>query len=305
MVLPLLMAGAALGGLLGGKKSQTQNINETTIVNESVFNALSESINATSAKILAKQTLNLSGVDSYCRLEVSQVSNLDIKIMTEFNEKQTQDLMNKIMTDIEEKAKLAVEQKTGWMSMGSSQSANVNKTLTDIRNKVEKNITSRVINTIAGEVATSQKLKIEKLKLDPYGIGIYEKMKVPPPAEVIEMMIKAPPCKIDQNLQIRYVSEQIGSKIVDIINKDEGAIQLASDIEVAAKQESQGVGGAVGEGAEGIGKGIGNIFSGGTMPSMISALVSCVCCGALLAFGMSPAGQSLTKNAGAAAMKRF
>lgn len=295
----------AAASIFGSKKSKSENINETTIVNESVFNQLSESINAQSAKILANQTLNLSGVDAYCRLEVTQVSNLDIKIMSEFDEKQSQDLMNKIMTDLDQKAKAAVDQKTGWMSMGSSQAANVNKTLTDIKNKVEKNITSRVINTIAAEIASSQNMNIEKLKIDPYGIGIYERMKIPPPAEVMEMMIKAPPCKIDQNLQIRYVSEQIGSKIIDIINNDESAIKLASELDATTQQTSQGVGGALAEGAEGVGKGIGSIFSGGTMPSFISALVSCVCCAALLAFGLSPAGQSITKNAGAAATSKF
>jgi hypothetical protein len=295
----------AAAGIFGGKKSKTETVNETTIVNESVFNMLSESINATSAKILAKQSMSLSGVDSYCRLEVNQISNLDVKVMQKFDEQQTQDLMNKIMTDLDKKAKQAVEQKTGWMSLGSSKSKNVDKTMTNITNKVKKNITSRLINKIAGEVATEQELKIKNLKLDPYGIGIYERMGQAPPKEVIAMMLKAPPCKIDQNLQIRYVSEQLGSKIIDIVNKDEGAQKLAQEIDQASKQESQGVGGAVAEGAEGIGKGIGDILGAGTMPSIVSAIVSCVCCGAILAFGMSPAGQSLTKNAGAKAMKRF
>lgn len=294
-----------VGSIFGGKKSKTETVNETTIVNETVFNMLSESINATSAKILTKQSASLSGVDSYCRLEVNQISNLDIKIMQQFSEKQTQDLMNKIMADLDKKAKQAVEQKTGWFSTGSSESKNVDKTITSISNSVKKNITSRLINTLSGEVATEQELKIKNLKLDPYGIGIYEKIGQPPPKEVIEMMLKAPPCKIDQNLQVRYVSEQLGSKIIDIINKDEMAQKLAQDIDQATTQESQGVGGAVAEGAEGIGAGIGNILSGGAMPSMISAIVSCVCCGAIVAFGMSPAGQSLTKNAGAKAMKRF
>lgn len=289
---------AAAAGIFGGGKSKTESVNETTIVNESVFNMLSESINATSAKILAKQSATLSGVESYCRLEINQISNLDIKVMQQFSEEQTQDLMNKIMTDLDKKAKQAVEQKTGWMSTGSSKSEAVDKTMTNITNKVQKNITSRLINKIAGEVATEQELKIENLKLDPYGIGIYEQIGQAPPKEVIEMMMKAPPCTIDQNLQIRYVSEQIGSKIIDIINQDEGAQKLAQEIDQAAKQESQGVGGAVAEGAKGIGEGIGAIFQGGTLPSIISGIVSCVCCGAILAFGMSPAGQGLANKAG-------
>ena len=295
----------AVAGALFGKKSKTETVNETTIVNESVFNMLSESVNATSAKILSVQKMNLSGVDAYCRLEVTQLSNLDIKIVQKFDEKQTQDLMTKIMADLEKKAKQTVEQKTGWAAIDSSKSENVDKTMTNITNKVKKNITSRLINEISGQVITQQKLLIENLKLDPYGIGIYEKIGQPPPKEVIEMMLRAPPCIIDQNLQIRYVSEQIGSKIIDIINKDESAQKLAQDIEQSTSQESQGVGGAVAEGAEGIGKGLSDIMSGAAMPSMISGVVLCVLCVAILAFSMSPAGQSLTKNAGAKAMKRF
>ena len=117
--------------------------------------------------------------------------------------------------------------------------------------------------------------------------------------------IKNTSCKIGQDAQIKFVSEQIGKKVLEIMNKDESAQKLAAEIDQAAKQESQGVGAAVGEGAEGIGKGVSSIMSGAAMPSAVSAVVSCVCCVALLAFGMSPAGQSLSKNAGGAAMRRF
>lgn len=289
-----MVLGFVAGALFGGKKSRTETVNETTIVNESVFNALSESINASSAKILSNQQMSLSGVDSYCRLNVTQTSKLDVKVMQKFDEKQTQDLLTKITSDLDKKAKQAVEQKTGWFSLGSSKTANVDKTMTNITNKVKKSITSRLVNKLAGEVATEQGLNVKNLKLDPYGIGIYERMKIPPPKEVIELMIKAPPCKIDQDLQIRYVSEQLGSKIVEIINNDESAQKLAQDIEQSSKQTSQGIGGAIGD-----------IFKGATMPSMISGLVSCVCCGAILAFGLSPAGQSATGNLSKAASRRF
>lgn len=289
-----MVLGFVAGALFGGKKSRTETVNETTIVNESVFNALSESINASSAKILSNQQMSLSGVDSYCRLNVTQTSKLDVKVMQKFDEKQTQDLLTKITSDLDKKAKQAVEQKTGWFSLGSSKTANVDKTMTNITNKVKKSITSRLVNKLAGEVATEQGLNVKNLKLDPYGIGIYERMKIPPPKEVIELMIKAPPCKIDQDLQIRYVSEQLGSKIVEIINNDESAQKLAQDIEQSSKQTSQGIGGAIGD-----------IFKGGTMPSIISGVVSCVCCGAILAFGLSPAGQSATGNLSKAASRRF
>jgi hypothetical protein len=302
--------------LFGKKQSKTESVNDTTIINETTFNMLSKSENAVSAKILASQSAKLSGIDSYCRLEISQISNLDIKILQKFDDKSTADLMSKIMADLEKKAKQAIEQKTGWGSMGTSKTENVDKTFTKITNKVKKNITSELINKLAGEVASEQGLLVENLKLDPYGIGIYDKIGQPPPVEVIQMMIKAPPCKIDQNLQIRYVAEQIGSKIVEIINNDESAQQLATEIDQANKQENQGIGGAVaegakgigegvGEGARGIGEGVGSIMSGGAMPSVISAVVSCICCVAMLALGMSSGGQKATGNLGAAGAARF
>lgn len=295
--------------IFGKKESKTESVNETNIINDTSFSMLSRSENAVSAKVLARQSASLSGIDSYCRLEINQISNLDIKILQKFDEKSTAELMSKIMADLEKKSKQAIEQKTGWGSMGTSKTENVDKTFTNITNKVKKSITSELINKLAGEVATEQELKIKNLKLDPYGIGIYDKMGQPPPVEVIQMMIKAPPCKIDQNLQIRYVAEQIGSKIVDIVNKDESAQKLATEIDQANKQENQGIGGAIAEGAKGIGEGVGAAVEGATGWIKYVAIAVVVCCCviilAIVAMGLSPAGQSVAKNAGSKAMKRF
>jgi len=275
-----MVFGFIAGALFGGKKSRTETVSETTIVNESVFNALSETVNASSAKVLTNQRLSMSGVDAYCRLEVLQSTNVDVKVMQKFDEKTTQDLLNKVMNDLDKKAKQAVEQKTGWFSMGSSKAENVDKTMTNIRNTVKKNITARLVNRLAGEVATNQGVKMQNLKLDPYGIGIYEKIKVPPPLEALELLPKAPPCKIDQDLQVRYVSEQMGSKIMEIINKDTSAAQLAQDIEQDTIQESQGVGGAIKEALDGL-----------TGPYMASLAGSCIlCCMMLIAMMAAGAG---------------
>ena len=80
---------------------------------------------------------------------------------------------------------------------------------------------------------------------------------------------------------------------------------MKADVAGKTTQETQGAGEAVAEGAEGIGKGIGSAMGGAALPSAVSALVSCVCCGALLAFGLSPAGQKATGNFGSAAARRF
>jgi len=292
-----------LSGIFGGSSKQVTKT-ENTIVNESVFNAITKSVNAQSATILTVQNMSVSGVTAYCNLDISQKIDADIKVLAKFDEKQTQDLVSNMMSDIAKKAKQESQQKTGFMNLIPNSSEKVDQTINNITNKVKKTITAETINTLSTKIVNNQKLIVENLILDPLGLGIYKDLGVAPPIEVIKE-VKNTNCKIGQDVQIRFVSEQIGKKVLEIMNKDESAQKLAAEIDQAAKQESQGIGAAVGEGAEGIGKGVGSIMSGATMPSLISALVSCVCCGAILAFGMSPAGQSLSQNAGAKAMKRF
>jgi hypothetical protein len=292
-----------LSSIFGGSSKQVTKT-ENTIVNESVFNALTKSTNAQSAKILTVQDMSVSGVTAYCNLDISQKINADIKVLAKFDEKQTQDLVSNMMSDIAKKAKQESQQKTGFMNLIPNSSEKVDQTINNITNKVSKTITAETLNTLSTQVINNQKLITKNLVIDPLGLSIYKELGIPPPIEIVKE-IKNTSCKIGQDAQIRFVSEQIGKKVLEIMNKDESAQKLAAEIDQAAKQESQGIGGAVGEGAEGIGKGVGSIMSGATMPSLISALVSCVCCGAILAFGMSPAGQSLSQNAGAKAMKRF
>lgn len=284
--------------------SKSKMVVETNVVNESTFNALSKSENAVSASVITVQDLTAKGVTAYCNLDVSQKINADIKVLQKFDEKSSQDLLNKIMADVEKQAKDAVKQKTGFWNPIPNFSNRTSETRTNITNKVTKNITSETINKLAAKVINKQKLVTENLIIDPLGLSVYKSIGVAPPLELMKQ-VKDTNCKIGQDAQIRFVAEQIGSKISEIINKDESAQKLKEEVEASTSQETQGAGEAVAQGAKGIGEGVGAIFKGGTGASLVSGLVSCVCCGALLAFGMSPAGQSLSQNAGAKAFKRF
>jgi len=292
-----------LSGLFGGS-SKTVTKTENNIVNESVFNALNRSVNAQQASVITVQNLTVRGVKAYCNLDITQKINADIKVLAKFDEKSTADLMNNIMNDIAKKAKQASSQKAGFMNLIPNSSEKVDQTFNNIKNTVKKNITAETINTIATKVVNRQKLVTENLVLDPLGLSIYKDLGMPPPIELMKE-IRNTSCKIGQDAQIRFVSEQIGKKVLEIINKDTSAQKLANEIDQVTKQESQGIGAAAADAFKGLGDGIGKAMGGAAVPSMISAVVSCVCCGALLAFGMSPAGQSLSKNVGSAASRRL
>ena len=284
--------------------SKSKMVVETNIVNESVFNAISRSENAVSASVLTVQNMSVSGVTAYCNLDISQKINADIKVLQKFDEKSTTNLLNKIMNDIEKKAKNETKQKTGFMNPIPNFSSKVSETKTNIKNKVSKSITSETINTLAAKVINRQTLVTKNLIIDPLGLSVYKALGVPPPVELMKEL-RNTKCKIGQDAQIKFVAEQIGSKITEIINKDESAQKLKKEVLNKTTQETQGMGEAVADGAKGIGEGVGKALGGATGPSLISGLVSSVCCGAILAFGMSPAGQKLSQNAGSKALKRF
>jgi len=287
---------------MGASKSKV--VVETNVVNESVFNAISKSENAVSAKVITVQDMTVSGVTAYCNLDVSQKINADIKVLQKFDEKSTQDLLDKVLNDLEDKVKQETKQKTGFLNPIPNFSSSVSDTKTNIRNSVTKNITSETVNTLAAKVVNNQKLVTENLIIDPLGLSVYKSLGIPPPVELMKE-IKNTNCKIGQDAQIKFVAEQVGSKISEIINKNEQAQQLKKDVSAATTQETQGAGEALGQAAEGVAKGIGSIMSGAAMPSVISAVVSCVCCVAMLALGMSSGGQKATGNLGAAGAARL
>ena len=96
--------------------SKSKMVVETNVVNDTVFNALSKSENAVSASVITVQDMAVRGVTAYCNLDVSQKINADIKVLQKFDEKSSQNLLNKILADIEKQAKDAVKQKTGFMN---------------------------------------------------------------------------------------------------------------------------------------------------------------------------------------------
>ena len=314
----------------GGKsKSKSETMIETSVVNDTTFNVLNKSENAVAASVIAVQDMTVSGITAYCNLDISQKINADIKVLQKFKSKDSQKLVNDIMADLEKTAENKAKQETGFGNpFGGNNSEQVNKAKTSITNKLNKSITNETINKLQAKVVLNQKLVTKNLIIDPCGIGVYEKLKVPPPVELVKTCVMAKPCKIGQDMVIKFVAEQIGEKITEIINEDKNAQKLRDNLSSQTEQKTQGVGeavgdvykglgegvgtaiggkgadgsvggvgGGIGDAGEGIGSGIGSAFQGGSMPSIASASVCCVLIVGAAAFAMSPAGQNAAKAA--------
>jgi len=295
-----MVLGFVAGALFGGKKRQKTK-SETTVVNENIFNFLNRDENVVSAKVVSVQDMSVSGVTAYCKFDITQKINADLKILQKFDAQQTSDLVTEIGNEIEQQIKKTAKEKKGFLSLPENKKSS-DETIVNIKNKIEKNITMETVNKLAGEVISEQTLVTENLILDPVGMGIYMSMGLPPPVEIATLAANTE-CSIDQDIQIKYVAEQLTNKVVEIINNDASALKLANKLDLDEETESQGVGGAVGEAAEGvgsgvgtaaegIGSGVGNIMGGAAMPAAISSGCLCMVLIAGGLFMMSDAGKN-------------
>jgi len=297
-------------GLFGKTKTKKETSVENTVVNESTFTALNKTTNAQSASVISKQKISINGATFICKKpEIKQIANLDVKVLSKFEGKDSANLVDNIMSELDNKIDDELKQASGFLGLGggteSEQSTNVKNS---VRNSLNKSITNETINTVASKIVVDQDLKLENLIVDPCGMygGIKAAEKM---FEAGKLSFKdfreavKDPCdaecgSIGQDVQIKFVAEQIGSKVNEAIAQNSQVQKLKQQVKSKQEQSQQGVGGAVAEGAkgigegvgaaaegvgtgvgtaaEGVGSGVGSAFSGGAAPSIASAVVCCV-----------------------------
>tara|TARA_R100000908_G_C3755632_1_gene150140 strand:+ start:4367 stop:5344 length:978 start_codon:yes stop_codon:yes gene_type:complete len=319
-------------GLFGKNKSSKETTIENIVVNSTTFNVLNRTENVSSSRIISKQNIDINGATFICKnANMNQIANLDVKVMAKFEGKDAAKLVDNIMNVLDSKLDEELKQASGFLGIGGGNESKMKTNVkTSVTNDLKKNITNETINKLASEIAVGQKLKVQNLIVDPCGKGpglkIAEKLMEEGKLSFKDFMAStADACdaecgEIDQDVQIKFVSEQVASKINETIAENKTVQQLKQDIASKQEQEQTGIGGAVAKGAkgigegvgtaakgagegvgtaaEGVGKGVGNVFSAGSAPSIASAVVSCIMVIAAGAFAMSPAGQNAVKSAG-------
>ena len=331
-------------GLFGKNKSTKETSIENTVVNKTTFNVLNRTENVSSSSVISKQQIDINGATFICKQpQIKQVANVDVKVMAKFEGKDSVNLVDNIMNDLDTTLDEELKQASGFLGIGGGNEANQSTNVkTSITNDLTKNITNETINKLAAKIAVGQKLTINNLIVDPCGKGpglkmgekllAEGKMSFKDFMEATKDACDAECGSIDQDVQIKFVSEQIGSKINETIAKNEVVQKLKQDIKSKQDQEQTGIGGAVakgakgigegvgsaaegvgsgvgtaaegvgagvGDAAEGVGAGVGNAMGGAMMPSLISGCVVCVIVAGGAAFMMSPAGQNAAKAASA------
>ena len=97
---------------------------ETTVVNENIFNFLNRDENVVSAKVVSVQDMSVSGVTAYCKFDITQKINADLKILQKFDAQQTSELVTAIGNEIEQQIKKTGKRKEGIFISSRKQKIN-------------------------------------------------------------------------------------------------------------------------------------------------------------------------------------
>ena len=265
---------------MGGGGSQT--INQTfnlSAINKSVF----EKITTNKSESLASQA-NVQNLEVVmrnikgCKAKFGQKIDATTQSSSQITQSQTDEIKNAITNDMKASADAAIEKATqmGNFQFGDKQNVNQEVTMA-IENIIENKITTENINK-----AVAEQVSIQNGKLVIDGYDCREGGEI----------------SWDQDVTAKVMAEAITTSLSDAIASNEVLNSLHAAATGKATSENKGFSDI-----------IGTLFEGLTGPMKYGIIASVVCCCLLvlvmIVIGLSPAGQSATKNLGAAGASRL
>ena len=239
--------------IMGGSESKSETHVSNEVVNKSVFTALNSTKNVQSSSVLANQKLVLKNVKALsCKMNINQKMNLDVKTIAQFEKTDSTELMDKITSELDNAVKTDSETESGAGGTSSTESSDYTNIKNSVRNEMNTSITNETVNELRTQIVANQELLIDNLVMDPLGFGVLKDLGFPPTIEMMRLAASTS-CDINQDLQIKFVAEQIGAQVTKIIQKNEKVNKLVSDTEKKTTTKTQGAGGAVAEAAMGVG----------------------------------------------------
>lgn len=265
---------------MGGGGSQT--INQTfnmSAVNRSIFEQITKNTSETLASQANVQNLevvmrNVKG----CSARFGQTINAETQSSSTLSSQTTTEIKNAITNEMQASVSAAVEKATqmGNMQFGDKQNVNQEVTMA-MENVIENTITTENLNRAVAEQVSIQN---GKLVIDGYDCR------------------EGGDISWDQNITAKLAAEAITTAMTDAIAASQVLNSLHAAASGSAKSENKGLSDLVG-----------TFFEGVTGPMKYAIVAAVLCCCfliiALIAIGLSPAGQSATANLGKAGASRL
>lgn len=277
------LAGAAAGAALFGDSTQTieQQYN-MSVLNQSIYEQITRTEARASAAQATVQNMRYSFRDMEgCTISGTQTIKADAISSSELSSNVVAELKNSITSDLQASVQSQLDRVTelGSMDFGDQ---NVQQDLElNIQNIVENTLVTETINEAIAEQVNIQS------------------------QEIVFRDCKDSTLDFTQDVVAQVAAKTITTALVGAIASNEMLSKLAAESSAAAKSESKGFSDLVSS----IGDAISGILDAFTGPLKYAAIACIICCIALVVLlvvmGLSPAGQSATKNLGSAGAARL
>ena len=255
---------------MGNTKSKvtidTESVNNT--VNEYI--TTNKTIQGTSTQALQK--INLKNAVLYCNLDVTQDADISVKTIQQFENQDNIDLINKVITNLDDQMKQKLDEKDGWLSIPNNK-----KIYENVKQSVTTNLTNKITNTNINETITkvggSQKADISNVMIDPCGMGQLKNTQGANEfvAQIVDDCVKSTgnKCDIGQNMTIDTASTQIGLNIFQVLSSN----QDVKDLQAKVDQDTEAQSGGIDSFVSSIGSALSKIFTAAWLPFVIGIVL--------------------------------
>jgi hypothetical protein len=262
---------------MGGGGSQTINqAFNMSAMNQSIYEQITKTQASAAASQATIQNLRIRFRDvSGCNITGTQTIDAEAVSSSELTSETTTEIKNAITNEMQAAVEAQVEKATEMGNLQFGDSQNVNQEVTmEITNIVDNTIVTETLNEAIAEQVSIQNNEVEFRDC------------------------KDSDLDFSQNVTAKVSAKVITTAIQDAI----AASTVMNDLNAAA-------GGGASSENKGLSDLVGTFFEGLTGPMKYGIIASIVCCCLLVVLlvviGLSPAGQSATRNMGSAAARRF
>jgi len=263
----------------GGGNQQINQTFDMSALNQSIYEQTTTNSNSSMASQANIQTMeiHLKNIVA-CKTNISQTVNASASASSTLENEQTTAIKNALTTEMQAAVQAQVDKVTeaGNFQFGDKQDVN-QELILEVQNIIENSVITENINNAIAEQVTIQE-------------GVYT--------------IDGYDCTLggdinySQDITAQVVANIVTKNLTDAIAQSDVLNQLEAAADAAAKSENKGIADI-----------IGTFFEGLTGPMKYAMIASVVCCCMivvlLVVMGLSPAGQSATKNLGSAGASRL
>ena len=279
---------------MGGTSSKVKV--ETSVINRSLLEVINKNQQQSTSIAITNQSINLVGAKLLCKADIKQLSDVKVTSLQQISATTQTDIVNTLMTNLEQQVSSAVTSKQGFGSLPSTV-----KLEQDAKNSLENdfkvNLTTENLNEMVNVINSTQKADMKNLVVDPCGFSVIPPafLKDPVLLKTLTECTLNTPCSINQTIYAQILAQQITGTAMTLVSKNTAVSNLVSAISSNVVSENQG-------GLDALFGGLSNLIGAGGLAAALPCILSCCCCIAIIiALVMimnSPAVQGVIEKAG-------